>query len=194
MAENSDSLRSSSGRRSEDSATVLVWATLGDLYGQLWRTNYGDVPSPAWRAALAGLTPQEIRTGLRAAVESGRAQPPTAPTFRAYCRPPDRRTSEQRALYGRIDAGSQTAALPSPEHLAGRTRVGRQWLAYWWLREIRPRPRDVTMEQMDEMLDGADVAEMDRRVRRHREAIEAGNSVHNLGPVATRLRAAVMVP
>lgn len=140
---------------------LLVWSTMGDLYGPLWTSGYGSTPTAAWRATLSGLSPDEVRRGLRATAESGERHPPSAPEFRARCRPG---TPEQRAFNARL--GEQRAALPSPEQAAMRTATGRRWLAYWWLRQIRPKPREVTMEQIDEMLAGADLSEMDAQVER----------------------------
>ena len=146
--------------------TLLVWSTLGDLYGPLWTSGYGKTPTAAWRATLSGLTADEVKRGLRATAESGERHPPSAPQFRARCRPG---TPEQRAFNARLE-GDQRAALPAPEQMAAHTAMGRRWLAYWWLRGIRPRPREVTVEQIDEMLAGADVAAMDAAVGRHRAA------------------------
>jgi len=147
---------------------LLVWSTMGDLYGPLWSSGYGQRPTAAWKATLSGLTAQEVKRGLRATVESGEAHPPTAPQFRGRCRPG---TPQQRAFYAAIEEGSQAAALPSPEHMAAHTAMGRRWLAYWWLREIRPKPPGVTMDQIDEMLDGADLERMDAQVSDYRAEI-----------------------
>jgi hypothetical protein len=57
------------------------------------------------------------------------------------------------------------------EAAAYRSRIGRRWLAYWWLRGIRPKPADVTMEQLDAMLDGADLECMDYQVAEGRRQI-----------------------
>jgi len=137
--------------------TLLVWSTMGNLFGPLWTSGYGSTPTAAWRATLSGLTPAEVKRGLRATAESGDRHPPSAPQFRARCRPG---TPEQRAFNARLE-GEQRAALPAPEQMAAHTAMGRRWLAYWWLRGIRPRPKGVTVEKIDDMLEGADVAEMD---------------------------------
>lgn len=178
-----DSKPSPTGATSEESPAAIlatVWATLGDLFGPMWTSGFGPTPTPAWRAALRGLRSEEVRRGFRAVAEAGGHYPPSAPEFRALCRPPDKRTPEQRALYARIDAehGGQRAALPAPDALAMRTRVGRQWLAFWWLEGIREKPSNVTMEQLDDMLDGADVAAMREQVARCRREILDG-SIHD---------------
>lgn len=148
--------------------SALVWRTMGDLYGPLWTSGYGQTPTDAWRATLSGLTAAEVKRGLRATVESGEHYPPTAPAFRARCRPG---TREQRALYARVEEGSQRAALPAPETMALRTADGRRWLAYWWLRGIRPQPDNVTMDMLNEMLGDCDLAAMDAAVEKCRARI-----------------------
>ena len=55
---------------------------------------------------------------------------------------------------------------PSLEDVARRTAVGRQWLGYWYLRGLRHRPAEVTMDDVDEMIGDADVAAMDAEVGR----------------------------
>lgn len=59
------------------------------LYGSAWTSQYGDDPrndaARTWAAALAGLTPDHLATGLRACVVEGAEFPPSAPRFRAMC-------------------------------------------------------------------------------------------------------------
>ena len=148
--------------------TVLVWRMMGELYGALWTSGYGSTPTDAWRATLSGLTPSEVKAGLRATAETGERFPPSAPQFRARCRPG---TPEQRAFNARLASSDQQAALPSPEGMAMRTAQGRRWMAYWWLRGIRPQPEAVTMDRLDEMLDGADIGRMDEQAAEGRRQI-----------------------
>lgn len=163
--------RSTTGPGSRE-LLLTVWRTMRELFGQSWTSQYGATPSAGWRAALRGLSAEEIRAGLRAMVDAGDSFPPGAPSFRAMCRPPDRRTPEQRAFARRV--ADENPVPLSLERLAGGTQTGRRWLAYWWLRGIRPRPADVTMELLDEMLDGADVEDMDAQVKKGREDILHG--------------------
>lgn len=149
---------------------LLVWTSMRDLYGRAWSSQYGETPSPAWAAALRDLSAAEIRAGLRGAVDSCRTFPPTAPEFRGLCRPRLERTSEQRALYSRIEAETP-AALPSPEALAATSSTGRAWWAYWIVEGLRPPPNGVTPEKLDAMLDGYDLVAMRADVVRERDVI-----------------------
>lgn len=76
------------------SAAILTefFAQMAALYGHTWTSQYvrGDDDSlrlsmAAWREALAGLSPQQVRAGIKADVLRGAEWPPSAPAFRALC-------------------------------------------------------------------------------------------------------------
>ena len=64
-------------------------AKMAALYGHGWTSQYGDDPSNdaarTWASALAGLTGEQLATGLRACVAEGGEFPPSAPRFRGMC-------------------------------------------------------------------------------------------------------------
>jgi hypothetical protein len=64
-------------------------AKMAALYGNAWTSQYGDDPNNdaarTWASALAGLTGEQLATGLRACVAEGREFPPSAPRFRGMC-------------------------------------------------------------------------------------------------------------
>ena len=60
-------------------------------------------------------------------------------------------------------------ALPSPETLAARSETGRMWMGYWYAEGIRPKPVEVTWEQVDEMLGDARLEDLRQDVERARK-------------------------
>ena len=120
------SMQSEDGRRAKLQARV--WEAMTELFGALWTTHAGSIPSKAWRAGLATLTAEEIERGMTALLNDwSERYPPTWPQFRMLCRP---QTAEQRARDARI-ALEQPArqALPSPEDVFKQEETGRAWLA-----------------------------------------------------------------
>lgn len=104
--------------------------------------------APIWAVHAEGLTPAgNHATGVR--------------LVEAAHRPRDGWALNERARAAEMaDSGNGN----SVEQLAARTAVGRQWLAYWWLRGIRPKPSDVSMDDLDAMLGDASVDAMDAAV------------------------------
>lgn len=78
-----------------------LWSAMASMYGRLWEASYGtDVdPDRVWEAALAGLSEDQIKRGLRRLVEAGEQYPPTAPAFRKLC--------SDHWEHGRIQAADQ---------------------------------------------------------------------------------------
>lgn len=67
-----------------------------------------------------------------------------------------------------VNAAAHNACLSEPK---SEPATARRWVAYWWLRNIVPRPKHVTIEQLDEMLGDADLEAMDAEVERARHDI-----------------------
>lgn len=76
-----------------------------------------------------------------------------------------------------LDSAAHSADSVSLEQVAAGSAVGRQWLAFWWLEGLRPRPDGVTMDDIDAMLGDADVAAMRRQVDEGRRRILGGMEV-----------------
>lgn len=100
LIESGKPLQSESAPQTERLSQSLIdrlWLKMAELYGQRWTASFGVSAdqSHAWAAALAGLTGQQLATGLavlaRSADEQLRRWPPSAPEFRALCeqRSPD---------------------------------------------------------------------------------------------------------
>lgn len=84
-----------------------LWIVMLGLFGQKWVSNYGMDPDPdnIWASCLKGIAPDQIRYGLNKVSESGLEWPPSAPQFRAMCKPPSKPPehipwSPDRALSG----------------------------------------------------------------------------------------------
>lgn len=62
---------------------------MAGMYGNTWVSQYGAAPhgigGETWSMALAGITLEQIGTGLRSALACGGDWPPSAPRFRAMC-------------------------------------------------------------------------------------------------------------
>lgn len=137
-----------------------LWVFMHGFYGAR-ATALGEQPSGAWRVTLADFDADELRTGMSRLRDRHPSWPPTAGEFVELVRG----SPSTRAFNARLEQQQpQRAALPAPEALAAQTRVGRQWLAYWWTRGIRPKPRNVTVDMLDEMLGDAPLDAMDRMV------------------------------
>ena len=57
------------------------------MYGLRWTSSQPETPSDGWCITLRGLTPAEIGLGLDRLAQAALAWPPSAPEFRALCRP-----------------------------------------------------------------------------------------------------------
>ena len=62
-----------------------IWRAMADWFGHKWTSHVGTEPLDSWAYGLAGLSPQQIRTGLDTLTTSGREWPPSLPEFRALC-------------------------------------------------------------------------------------------------------------
>jgi len=59
------------------------------MFGHTFTSQYGSKPDgiagDTWSAVLAGLTPQQVASGMREVVKLGSDWPPSAPRFRMLC-------------------------------------------------------------------------------------------------------------
>lgn len=140
-----------------------LWALLATQYGPLWESQYGREPDDGQRFVLGALTAREVSAGMERIVARDGKLPPNLAEVREMCRPPDRRTPEQRALYGRMEREAPLPALEAVAASAGST--GRCWYGYWLVRGLRPWPRELDADTVDEWLDGHDLQAMDREAR-----------------------------
>lgn len=60
-----------------------------EIYGHKWLSSYGknDEPNHTWAKALYDITDAELQRGYLTCIRNGEAWPPSAPQFRAMCRP-----------------------------------------------------------------------------------------------------------
>ncbi|MDQ7091777.1 MAG: hypothetical protein Q9M50_14270 [Methylococcales bacterium] len=58
-----------------------------EMYGHLWVSAYGDVPSELWAKAVARLSNDQIKRGLEACLDRDDSYPPNLPTFLKLCKP-----------------------------------------------------------------------------------------------------------
>ena len=67
----------------------MLWQRMAEIYGHRWTSNFGDDAGKGagytWARGLAGLTNEQIRAGVDAALASAEPWPPTLPEFRALC-------------------------------------------------------------------------------------------------------------
>lgn len=66
-----------------------LWERMTEIYGHRWTSAYGEDAGKGagvtWAKGLAGLSVEQIATGVDAAVSSTEGWPPTLPEFRAMC-------------------------------------------------------------------------------------------------------------
>lgn len=66
-----------------------LWTRMTEIYNHRWTSANGEDPrgsaGQTWAKGLAGLTPQQIGSGLEAAIARGDGWPPTLPEFRGLC-------------------------------------------------------------------------------------------------------------
>lgn len=64
-----------------------LWAMMAGLYGHKWVSSYGEEVDPMgiWRAALKGISFEQIKFGFNKLTMKGAAWPPGAPEFRSMC-------------------------------------------------------------------------------------------------------------
>jgi len=65
----------------------LFWLRMTEMYGHLWVSAYGDVPSELWAKAVARLSNDQIKMGLEACLYRDDNYPPNLPTFLKLCKP-----------------------------------------------------------------------------------------------------------
>lgn len=145
---------------SERQAAVMqrLWDRMSAVYGaDRWERAYGAQWSEEWLRTLAGRTVEDIARGLDRcrADDSGRL--PTLGQFAHFTRP--------------VAAYQEHRPLPSVASLAQRSAAGRKWLAFMWYEEIVPRPANVTMDVLDELLIDADIGAMREQVEQGKRAI-----------------------
>lgn len=62
---------------------------MAEIYGHRWTSAYGDNPNEGaaltWAKGLAGVSTQQVASGLGACIASADPWPPTLPEFRARC-------------------------------------------------------------------------------------------------------------
>jgi hypothetical protein len=63
-----------------------LWERMTQMFGHRWVSAYGASDTDnVWLACLDGLSPEQLRSGMRAVARGGEAWPPTAPQFRKLC-------------------------------------------------------------------------------------------------------------
>lgn len=103
-----------------------LWVRMAEMYGHRWRGAYGDRDGGTWRAALRGLSADQLRAGLRACALAGEDWPPTLPVFRRRCTQ-DIDRSDGAAVAAAMPV---SRALPQPQKvIEARRESARHWLA-----------------------------------------------------------------
>lgn len=64
-----------------------LWFAMIKMFGSRWTREYGDVDDGSWLKALNGLTPEQLVTGTKRCIDSGREWPPSLPKFVSMCYP-----------------------------------------------------------------------------------------------------------
>ena len=63
-----------------------LWVKFAEIYGHRWTSSYGEDAGAGagqtWALGLAGLSPEQIASGILAAMRSGSEWPPSLPLFR----------------------------------------------------------------------------------------------------------------
>lgn len=132
-----------------------LWDRMAELYGAgRWEREYGAQPNDAWVSALSSRTVADIARGVEAAQRDEGKFLPTAGAFARWCTPHS------------IGGAEYNQPLPSLEHLAGGSSVGRQWLAFMHLEGIVPRPPGMTHEQIEDALEHANIQDMRTQIAR----------------------------
>lgn len=78
---------------------ATLWIRMTEIYGHKWSSSYGETDTHhTWARALIDISPEEMKRGFYTCLRNGQPWPPSAPEFRAMCRPPkDQR--EHAAMY-----------------------------------------------------------------------------------------------
>jgi len=120
---------------------------------------------PAGEGVIAAIQDPAAPTGYR-----------RAPVHLGVCPKPrnNGRSGEQRAFDARVSEQQQAVVAPR-----GDPHVAAQWVAYAQFRSIS-RPGDpLTIEQLDDVLASADLADMDSQVAQARKAILRSTNIHD---------------
>jgi len=160
-----------------------VWLRMDGIFGARWQATRGEVPPAGWVAGIAMLTDAEVYDGLQRTVHDWPSSngPPDWPEFRDLARPPDGRNAEQRVRDARI-AREQPERLALPGAALVVASMPARWLAWRVRRGHALMPPGWTEADVDQALDGADLATMDAEVLAHRqgEASARGMDIDDL--------------
>ncbi len=100
-----------------------------EWFGHRWSSSYGAEPLDSWAYGLAGLAPDQVRTGLDSLKASGRDWPPTLPEFRSMCELTDVDRTDGAALAARLPV---SRALPQPPAVIEKRKVrAKEEMAKW---------------------------------------------------------------
>lgn len=68
---------------------IRIWKFMGDNYGRLWTSEFGDTPtgenSWAWTLAIKDLNSEQITSGIRRVIRECLKYPPKPIQFRGFC-------------------------------------------------------------------------------------------------------------
>ncbi|MEI7795491.1 MAG: hypothetical protein WCI06_02525, partial [Methylococcaceae bacterium] len=82
---------------------------MGEMYGNQWFNEFGDVPNTSWIVEIEQLTLDELARGIDQCKRSGSPFAPRLPQFLSYCS--DGLTKEQRAFNARCKEGNDNKIL-----------------------------------------------------------------------------------
>lgn len=140
----------------QDRIMGRLWTRMSSIYGaDRWERAYGAQWAEPWLQALGHCTLGDVVRGIDQAERDTSGRLPMLGEFRGWCR---------EYQPGTFAGAAAPAPLPSLRKLASRTSIGRQWLALMWIDGLTPRPAEVSQADMVDALDGADIADMRRRV------------------------------
>lgn len=103
--------------------TRTLWLRMTEIYGYKWTSSYGASDSDhTWSKALVDITPAEMKRGFYTCLTNGQPWPPSAPEFRAMCRPP-RARREHPAAYQFPPDRQLTHELTHEQRERGRQHI-----------------------------------------------------------------------
>lgn len=102
-----------------------LWVLMTKTYGHKFVSNYGLADDGTWARGLAGITAEQLATGMARCIEQSAERcrkghedwPPTLPEFRAMCLPAKRLTAAHDESRGRLPAPKVTPEV-AREHMA----------------------------------------------------------------------------
>lgn len=112
---------------------LVLWSTMMERYGYRWTKQYGPTPLAAWARDLAGITPEQMMTGLASDLERGQEWPPSCSAFRTMCLG---QTASNDPLH---NLPITQAAIESDDHKKRRLATGKAAIAQ--IRERLGLPR-----------------------------------------------------